>query len=570
MAMSHDLVIRGGEVVDGSGSDRFRADVAVDGGRITAVGDVSDGGRREIDAEGHVVTPGFIDGHTHFDAQVFFEPLGTSSCFHGVTSVVMGNCGFTLAPARADARALVVRNLERAEDMDADALAAGIDWEWETFAEYLDAVERRPLCINFAAQVGHSALRTWAMGERAFDEEASDDDLALMERELRAAMHAGAIGFTTSRSDQHETSDDRRVASRVGSWDEVCRLVNVLSDVGMGVFELATPVGGDTPPEVRADAIAAMKALALSSGVPMTFGVLAALGNRRELLDLIAETNAAGGRMFGQSHSRGITVVMSFLSRLPFDRLPLWAEVRAGTPDEQLCALRDESLRRKLVEEAHHGDYGRSIGAETPKPDFTRMRVFDRPMPPNPTVAEASAARGVDPVELILDLAVETGLGQLFTQPLTPSDDDSLLPVLRTPNTVMTFSDSGAHVSQIADSSIQTHLLAYWVREREAFTLEEAIRMLTDVPARAWDFSGRGLVREGYAADLNVLEPGTVAPELPTVEHDFPAGARRLVQKASGFRATIVAGDVVVDRGEPTGNRPGRLLRHGIGASDRS
>jgi N-acyl-D-aspartate/D-glutamate deacylase len=570
MAMSHDLVIRGGEVVDGSGSDRFRADVAVDGGRITAVGDVSDGGRREIDAEGHVVTPGFIDGHTHFDAQVFFEPLGTSSCFHGVTSVVMGNCGFTLAPARADARALVVRNLERAEDMDADALAAGIDWEWETFAEYLDAVERRPLGINFAAQVGHSALRTWAMGERAFDEEASDDDLALMERELRAAMHAGAIGFTTSRSDQHETSDDRRVASRVGSWGEVCRLVNVLSDVGMGVFELATPVGGDTPPEVRADAIAAMKALALSSGVPMTFGVLAALGNRRELLDLIAETNAAGGRMFGQSHSRGITVVMSFLSRLPFDRLPLWAEVRAGTPDEQLCALRDESLRRKLVEEAHHGDYGRSIGAETPKPDFTRMRVFDRPMPPNPTVAEASAARGVDPVELILDLAVETGLGQLFTQPLTPSDDDSLLPVLRTPNTVMTFSDSGAHVSQIADSSIQTHLLAYWVREREAFTLEEAIRMLTDVPARAWDFSGRGLVREGYAADLNVLEPGTVAPELPTVEHDFPAGARRLVQKASGFRATIVAGDVVVDRGEPTGNRPGRLLRHGIGASDRS
>jgi N-acyl-D-aspartate/D-glutamate deacylase len=562
--MSHDLVIRGGEVVDGSGGDRFRADVAVDGGRITAVGDVGERGRREIDAEGHVVTPGFVDGHTHFDAQVFWEPLGTSSCFHGVTSVVMGNCGFTLAPARPDARELVVRNLERAEDMDAASLAAGIDWEWETFAQYLDAVERRPLGINFAAQIGHSALRTWAMGERAFEEEASDDDLAEMGRELRAAMRAGAIGFTTSRSDQHETSDDRPVASRFGSWDEVSRLVGVLGELGVGVFELATPLGRDTSPEARAEALRAMQALALSSGVPMTFGVSAGRGFRNELLELIGETNAAGGRMFGQSHCRGISVVMSFLSRLPFDKLPLWAEVRAGTPAEQLRALRDESLRRKLVDEAHHGDYGRSIGAETPKPDFTRMRVFDRPVPPNPTVAEAAEARRVDPVELVIDLAIGTDLRQLFSQPLTPSDDESVLTAISTPDTVMTFSDSGAHVSQIADSSIQTHLLAYWVREREAFTLEEGVHMLTGVPARAWDFRDRGLVREGYVADLNVLDPATVAPELPTVVHDFPAGARRLLQKATGFRATIVSGEVVVDDGAPTGARPGKLLRNAL------
>jgi N-acyl-D-aspartate/D-glutamate deacylase len=562
--MSHDLVIRGGQVVDGSGGDRYHADVAVDGGWITRVGTVSDRGHREIDADGHVVTPGFVDGHTHFDAQVFWEPLGTSSCYHGVTSVVMGNCGFTLAPARPDARALVVRNLERAEDMDAASLAAGIDWEWETFAEYLDAVERRPLGINFAPQIGHSALRTWAMGERAFDEEATDDDLAAMELELRAAMQAGAIGFTTSRSDQHETSDDRRVASRVGSWDEVSRLVGVLGDLGVGVFELATPLGRDTSPDERAAALRAMKALALSSGVPMTFGVSAGRGFRNELLELIGETNAEGGRMFGQSHCRGITVVMSFLTRLPFDKLPLWSEVRAGTPAEQLRALRDESLRRKLVDEAHHGDYGRSIGAETPKPDFDRMRVFDRPLPPNPTVAEAAAARGVDPVELIIDLAIDTELRQFFAQPLTPADDESVLTAISTPDTVMTFSDSGAHVSQIADSSIHTHLLAYWVREREAFTLEHAIRMLTDVPARAWSFSDRGLVREGYVADLNVLDPHTVAPELPTVERDFPAGARRLVQKATGIRATLVGGQVVVDDGQLTDARPGTLLRNAL------
>jgi N-acyl-D-aspartate/D-glutamate deacylase len=238
--------------------------------------------------------------------------------------------------------------------------------------------------------------------------------------------------------------------------------------------------------------------------------------------------------------------------------------VRAGTPAEQLRALRDESLRRKLVDEAHHGDYGRSIGAETPKPDFDRMRVFDRPLPPNPTVAEAAAARGVDPVELIIDLAIDTELRQFFAQPLTPADDESVLTAISTPDTVMTFSDSGAHVSQIADSSIHTHLLAYWVREREAFTLEHAIRMLTDVPARAWSFSDRGLVREGYVADLNVLDPHTVAPELPTVERDFPAGARRLVQKATGIRATLVGGQVVVDDGQLTDARPGTLLRNAL------
>ena len=206
-----------------------------------------------------MVTPGFVDGHTHMDAQLFWDPLGTSSCWHGVTTVVMGNCGFTLAPARADARALVVRNLERAEDIDPGALAAGIDWQWETFAEYLDAVDRQPKGINYAAQIGHSALRTWAMGERAFEQEASDDDLALMERELRDAMQAGAVGFTTSRIDQHETSDDRPVASRLASWDEVCRLVGVLSDVGTGVFEIAPQFNRGMDPTERAAISDAMR-----------------------------------------------------------------------------------------------------------------------------------------------------------------------------------------------------------------------------------------------------------------------------------------------------------------------
>jgi N-acyl-D-aspartate/D-glutamate deacylase len=237
--MSYDLVVRNGTVIDGSGLARYRADVGVRHGRIVAVGRLKEKGRREIDAEGHVVAPGFIDAHTHMDAQIAWDPLGTSSCWHGVTSVVMGNCGFTLAPARAHQRHLVVRNLERAEDISADAMAAGITWSWETYPEYLDALDRLPKGINYAGYVGHSALRTWAMGERAFEEEATSDDIDVMTRELRDALRAGAIGFTTSRTFNHQTSDDRPVASRLANWDEVVTLVRVMGDLGAGIFELA-------------------------------------------------------------------------------------------------------------------------------------------------------------------------------------------------------------------------------------------------------------------------------------------------------------------------------------------
>jgi N-acyl-D-amino-acid deacylase len=558
--MPHDLVIRGGFVADGTGTPAFRADVGVDGGRITALGDAVVRGREEIDAEGHMVTPGFVDGHTHLDAQVMWDPLGTSSCYHGITTVVMGNCGFTLAPARPDARELVVRNLERAEDISPAALAAGLEWDWQTFAEYLDAIERRPKGINFAAQIGHSALRTWAMGERAFAEEANADDLAVMQHELRDAIEAGAVGFTTSRSDQHETSDDRPVASRLASWSEVRELVGVLQDLRTGVFEITAAHSNRTLDEgQRAQAMQQLHDLVVETGVPTTFGV--GLG-RKPVLDLIDRIAADGGEVFGQTHCRGIRVLLSFLARTPFDALPGWKPVRALPPAEQLQALRDPHCRTALVDEANRADYGRAIGAEAPAPNWSMMRVHDDPVLPNPTVAEVAAARGADPMEVIIDLAVETNLRQFFTQGLYDAPDDAILTSLRHPNTVMTFSDSGAHVSQISDCSIQTHLLAYWVRDQEAFTFEEAVRMLSHEPATRWRFTDRGLVREGYVADLNVIDPARVAPVMPTVEHDLPAGATRLVQRSTGIRATIVHGEAILHDGEPTGNLSGQLLRN--------
>src|SRR5579871_2299850 len=259
-AVAYDTVIRNGTVVDGSGLGSFRADVGIVGDRIAFVGRIRERGARDIDADGHVVTPGFIDGHTHMDAQVFWDPSGSSSCWHGVTTAVMGNCGFSLAPVRDDERALVVRNLERAEDINPAALAAGIDWSFRTFPEYLDAVDRLPKGINYASQIGHSALRTWAMGERAFDESASEEHLAKMEVALRTSLKAGAIGFTSSRS-PHETSDDKPVASRLATWDEVRRLAGVLGELGTGVVQIAPEMYADE--ERRADYNKRVKELAI-------------------------------------------------------------------------------------------------------------------------------------------------------------------------------------------------------------------------------------------------------------------------------------------------------------------
>ncbi len=561
--MSYDLVIRNGTVVDGSGLGSYRADVGVVGDRIAVVGPIGERGGHEIDAEGRVVTPGFIDGHTHLDAQVFWDASGSSSCWHGVTTAVMGNCGFTLAPVRAGERALVVRNLERAEDIDPAALAAGIDWSFETFPEYLDAVDRLPKGINFAAQVGHSALRTWAMGERAFEEEATDDDLVAMRGQLADSLRAGAIGFSTSRTMHHETSDNRPVASRLASWSEVQALVGVLGELGTGIFETADSGMSAPDPEARARGLDRVRHLAADTQVPVTFGMVATRGSGY-LLDFLDEAAASGGRCIAQTHCRGISVLLSLRTRLPFDLIASWAELRARPLAEQLATLGDPDRRAPFVDAAVNADYSgwRGVGAQARPPDFEGIRVYRQGLPPNPSVADIARERGVHPAEAMIDLCVESGGEQLFIQPsLYQQDEEVLLRAMRHPRTVMTFSDSGAHLSQIADSSIHTHLLGHWVRDRQEFTLEEAVRMLTLAPALAWGFTDRGLLRAGMAADLNVFDPDTVGPAVPRLVDDLPAGGLRLEQRSVGFAATVVGGQVTIRDGEPTGARPGRLVR---------
>ncbi len=561
--MQYDLVIKNGTIVDGSGLPRYRADVGVRHGRIATIGRIRERAHETLDADGQVVAPGFVDGHTHMDAQIFWDPLGTCSCWHGVTSVVMGNCGFTLAPCADSDKHLVMRNLERAEDIAPEAMNAGIRWKWTTFPEYLDCLESLPKGINYASYLGHSALRTYVMGERAFEKPAGEDDLRAMERELRDSLRAGAIGFTTSRSPSHETPDRRPVASRLATWDEVRRLVGLMGDMNAGIFELAGErFGGD--PEGLREYHVRLRDLAVETGRPLTFGVFSRRSEPdfwRSYIALLEETATAGGRMFAQVHSRALTVVLSFKTSLPFDRLPVWKDLRSLPLAEQKQRLRDPELRRRLVAAARERDQRRPIGAEPRSAEYDWIFVMDTAEGPHRSVAEIARERGVDPVEAMIDLALEKDLERFFLQPIANEDQDHALELMKHPRTVVTFSDSGAHVSQIMDASLQTHVLSHWVRAKQALTLEQGVRMLSFEPATHWGFTDRGLIREGLAADLLVFDPETIAPEMPEVVHDLPAGARRLVQKARGFSATVVNGEVVLRDGKPTGALPGQLLR---------
>jgi N-acyl-D-amino-acid deacylase len=560
--MAYDLVIKNGMVIDGSGMGRYRADVGVKDGVITRMGRIAEPADEVIDAEGHVVTPGFVDGHTHMDAQIFWDQLGSCSCYHGVTTAVMGNCGFTIAPCREEEVDFVFRNLERAEDISRNAMLQGIQWQWETFPEYLDVLDTLPKGINYAGYIGHSALRTYVMGERAFDEEAGEDDLKTMAAHVTEAIQAGAIGFSTSRSPSHLTSDDRLVASRVAPFSEVQALVQAMGKVGAGIFQLAMERGDS---EYMKDFYNRLADLSEETGRPVTFGSLTrrkSPGQWRELYDIIEKRNQTGSRIFTQVHSREINSILSFETSTPFDTWDVWRDVRQLPLEGQIAAMRDPETKARMVEVASRPYQGPEVvGAEARPPEWDIFYALDKVALPHPTLADLAQSRGVSPAEAMIDIALESDLKAFFRQPLANENQDDALALMRHPDSCVTFSDSGAHVSQIMDSSLQTHLLSHWVRQEEAFTLEQAIRMITYDTATRWGFHDRGLLREGMAADIVVLDPAKVGAEMPVVVNDLPGGAKRLKQFSTGIKATVVGGQTVLKDNQHTGALPGQLLR---------
>jgi N-acyl-D-aspartate/D-glutamate deacylase len=486
-----------------------------------------------------------------------------------VTTVIMGNCGFALAPCPPQEREWFARCLTAVEDIPTEAMMAGIDWTWETFPEYLATVDRLPKAINYGAYIGHSALRMYVMGKRALTELATEDDLARMAAAVKEAMRAGAMGFSSSRATTHVTPDNTPVASRIADWSELGRLVGAMAELNAGVFQVGPDISGG---EAQRRFLARLKQLALETGRPMMFGTLSSRQGDRPnpwtyQLEFIDECAAAGARMWGQTTTRSINAIFSLKSYLPFDALPAWRELRDLPLVEQKRRLADPATRGRLVaEEAGmkpRDNVFQGGGAATTdprRPDYGNLFVMKGVDWNDPTVAQLSEQRRRHPVDVMIDLVLEND-DQVFVQPLVNEDPEHVLGMLRHPRTLATFSDSGAHVCQEMGSSLQTHLLSYWVRARQAFSLEEAVRKLTFDNASAWELNDRGLVRAGHRADLVVFDEQRVQPAMPTVQTDLPGGARRLVQKADGIAATIVNGQVTLENGETTGATPGVLLR---------
>ena len=567
--MALDLVIRGGTVVDGSGKPRYGADLGIKDGRIVEIGRSRQAAERTIDADGLIVSPGFIDGHTHMDAQVAWDPLGSCSCWHGVTSVVMSNCGFALAPCKPADRDWYARCLSAVEDIPTEAMAAGIDWTWETFPEYLATVEALPKALNYGMYIGHSALRMYVMGKRALSEKATEDDMARMAAAVQEALKAGALGFSSSRASTHVTPDDTPVASRIAEWEEIDRIIGAMAELDAGIFQIGPDIASGARHRTFLDRL---RKVALDHKRPIMFGVLSTKqGDDPNPWDYqtkyIDDTVAAGGRMFGQGTTKSINAIFSLKSYLPFDVLPAWQPIRALPMAEQKRKLSDPAVRRELVAaEARMKPRDKTFqggGAATTdprKPDYTNLFAMKGVDWDDPTVDQLAKARGQHPVEVMIDLSLANE-NQVYVQPLVNELPDDVLGILKHSRTLATFSDSGAHVCQEMGSSLQTHLLSYWVRKRGAFTLEQAIKKLTHDNARAWELEGRGLVREGYHADLVLFEENGIRPAMPTVEKDLPGGARRLVQKAEGIKATIVNGAVAFENGEATGAYFGHVLK---------
>jgi N-acyl-D-aspartate/D-glutamate deacylase len=566
--MTHDILIRNGIVVDGTGAPPRVADVGISGDRIAEVVDHADGGiagraRRRIDADGLLVTPGFVDIHTHLDAQLAWDPIGTSSCWHGVTSVVMGNCGVTFAPCRPADRSTLAEMMESVEDIPREAILGALPWDWETYGEYLDSIDRLPKGPNAGGLIGHSALRTYAMGERGLEETpATGDDVAAMVGLVDEAMSAGALGVSTSRTFLHKVPDGRPVPGTFATADELLAFAEVLHDHGVGVFEGAMRLGerdNDRLDHTRSE-VALMGEISRRSGRPVSFGLTQS--NRRpelfeRVIEFVKDENAAGANVRPQTTARGVGVLFGLESRTPFDRAPSWKELRSAVNGRKLQMVRDANFRQTLISEADvHG---------TPI-DLSELFVLPEgearyDCDPADSLASIASARGVSPAAAFIELVLESDGAVVANMPFLNQDLGAVETMLDDPLVTLGLADAGAHVGQIMDASQPTFFLTYWVRERQRWSVEEAVRRLTSDTADLFGIRDRGRLEPGAFADVNLIDFDGLHLPHPTYVHDLPNGAGRYIQGSRGYECTLVNGYVFMEAGEHTGVLAGRMLR---------
>ena len=558
--MGHDLVITGGTVVDGTGAPGMSADVAIDGDRVTDVGTVdTTAATRVVDAEGRYVTPGFVDLHTHLDAQVGWDSLLTSSCWHGVTSIVMGNCGVTFAPVRPRDHGYLAEMMESVEDIPASSIVDGLPWDWETYGDYLASLDRMPKGINAGGLIGHCALRYYAMGERSVDEgeDPTDEQLALMTELVDEAMRAGALGFSSSRSGRHHVPDGRSVPGTFAHAPELAAIADVLGRHGRGMIECAPRFDGEGPSEPRVDdELEWMESVSRASRRPVTFSVTQTREqgtHYRHALAAATSANERGARIRPQTTPRGIGVLFCLDTMTPFDGTPEWRSLKEVAPGERLEAVR--ARRDELIGIAHEPAMLERFYVLTPEQG---ARYDCRPEDALPAVA---AARGVSPVEAYVDLLLETDGLVIVSWPILNQDLAAVGEMLDDRNVLMGLADSGAHVGQILDASQPTSFLLHWVRDQGRFSFEEGVRRLTSDTARFAGIPDRGVLRPGVYADVNVIDFDAMFLPVPEYVYDFPGGAGRFVQRARGYDTSIVNGEVFLEAGEHTGAFPGRVLR---------
>jgi N-acyl-D-aspartate/D-glutamate deacylase len=569
-----DCVIRGGTIVDGTGGDSFEGDVGIAGGKIVAVGKVAASGAEEIDARGLLVTPGFVDIHTHYDGQATWDSQLAPSSWHGVTTAVMGNCGVGFAPVKPGDRDRLVELMEGVEDIPGTALHEGLAWNWQSFPEYMDALEARPRDMDLCAQLPHGALRVFVMGERGANlEAATADDIAAMRTITAEAMRAGAIGFSTSRTLNHRTIKGDPTPSLRATEDELTGIALGLKDAGQGVFEL---ISDFNQPDVDTE-FGMVRRIVEASGRPLSLSLgqaHSAPDGWRHLLGLIDAANEDGHEIRAQVAPRPIGLLLGLqASASPFSHLPAFRKIADLPFDQRLAAMRDSTVRAAILAEAAGLEAGKDNQVLTAARLLTNYRmIFPLGDPPNyepaeeTSLANQAAREGRDVHELAYDQMLANDGRDFMLLPFAnyaAFNLDATGEMLAAPNTLMGLGDGGAHVGLISDGSFPTYLLSHWGRDRARGRLpvEELIRRQTSANARAMGLDDRGTIAPGMKADLNLIDFARLAVRRPEMAYDLPAGGKRLLQRADGYKATLVSGVVTYRDGEATGALPGRLVR---------
>jgi len=564
--MGYDIKITGGDIIDGSGAPRYRGDLGIRDGRLVAIGEAPEDATTTLDAAERIVAPGFIDIHTHYDAQIIWDPMLSVSPWHGVTTVVLGNCGFGIAPTRPEHRQIIMQTLEKVEGISLEAMQAGLaDWPFETFPQYLDAIAKHGSAINVGVLVGHSPTRLYVMGADSMEREANNTEVETMQGIVREAIDAGALGFSTSQAPSHVGFEGRPVPSRLAEISEIRALAGILGEAGGRTLQIIVGQNALYDEFVK---------LAQLCGGNLTWTAMLtgrpAPEDHRTVLRRFAELVGEGHRLYPQVACRPLLHELTFAAPYDFERrLPLFNAVSSA----------DHEGKKRLYGDTEFRDSFRALmspgGSDEREIVFMR-RAFDEMSvqfcPHDPgleqrLVADIATERGMHPADLALDLAIESDLAMRFMVPLANNNEDDVAEVLHDPNTVLALSDAGAHMSQLCDSCYATYLLGHWVRERGSFTLEAAVHMLTARPAQVMGITDRGLLAEGLAADIVVFDAASVGAGVPERVHDLPGGADRMIVKAAGIDAVIVNGTVIRQRGRdtkgPADKLPGRLLRNG-------